>query len=197
MTSADRLSGVRDLPGALGECVARSTYSRDKPVAGLHDEVAPVVIPHQQAGGLRIERASRFIYHELNQRIALQFGVDARRGHLEAFHLLAPLAFQLIQSRVFDDDGQLHPGRCQDALVVGGKSVRAGALCVNHADHLLARNQRHGHFGLDAGDAGDVTRVGVHIAHAHAAARWRAAFPTMPWPSLMRTLREESPSVPE
>ena len=84
--------------------------------------MASLVIPHEQADCLGIERSSRLVHHQLNQRIALQLGVDASRGHLEAFHLLAPLAFQLVQSGVFQNDGQLHAdGRQAGILCVPGQ----------------------------------------------------------------------------
>ena len=91
-----------------------------------------------------------------------------------------------VEAGVFDGDGHARGDEFEQALMVGGEEAGDLGLDIDDSDDFAFDDERDGELGADVGVGVDVvldvlrgTYVGMRMDP-----RWRAAWPTMPRPSL-------------
>ena len=77
------------------------------------------------------------------------------------------------QARILDGRGQAAREQDENFLLLVREVIDLRALDIEHADHLVLEEQRHGHFGAHRIDGIDVARIRAHVGDANGLARGR------------------------
>ena len=128
-------------------------------------DVKIVEVSRNFRGGIvaRRDLDSRIAPLAARQQMLLQ---DARRREV-SLHAFLVACFFFIQPRIFDRRRDLRSEQVERMHVGPAEVGVRAALQVEHADHFVFQDQRHGHFRLDSRRRGDIARILGRIFHQH------------------------------
>ena len=193
-----RTSGTRTAFAELGGDADDSLAEEDVALAGDALAVAggeavlellAALVPEEDGEHLEVDDALEQVADALEEVVEVEDAGDLAGDLVEDGEGLGLAGDAGVEAGVFDGDGHAGGDELEEALVVGGEEGGVLGLDVDDADDLVFDDEGDGELGADVGVGVDVVLdvlPGTPTSGMRMDRRWRAAWPTMPWPSLMR-----------
>ncbi len=150
-------------------------------------ELLGAVVPEEDGEHLEVDDALEELADALEEVVEIEDGGDLAGDLVEDGEGLGLAGDAGVEAGVFDGDGHAGGDELEQALVLVGEEGGVLGLDVDDADDLVLDDEGDGEFGADVGVGVDVVLgTAWWTSSTRMDLRWRAAWPTMPRPSLMR-----------